>query len=206
MQKLFIVATITLALVFLHNEKASAQAPKFGYFDMDYMVSLLPGVSDVDSLRMAFENDTLGARYDSLLSELRKEDSLIKNQLCGMPTRVDTARQQKMANLFYAVQNWQQYAREQSEQRQGQLMQPFLDTVRHALQAVIEEQRYSYVFRKRTFWYAAQTDDLKFPVAKKLGLRLPPQLQGPIETVELFFNKDSDRGGIFDPHAWITRP
>ena len=175
MKKLFTIATVTVALLFAGNEKAAAQAPKFGYFDMDYVVSLMPGVSKVDTLVAVFERDSLGAEYDFNLGELKRLDSTFKKDSATLPPRVREQQQQQMAQLFYTIQNWQQYAQQISQQKQQQLMQPFYTKVVNAFQQVIDEQKYTYVFRKEALWQAPPADNLVIPVARKLGLKLPVQ-------------------------------
>jgi len=175
MKKLFTIATIAVALLFAGNEKAAAQAPKFGYFDMDYVVSLMPGVSKIDTTVALFERDSLGAEYDFNLGELKRMDSTFKKDSISMPPMARQKMQQDMAQLFYTIQNWQQYAQQISQQKQQQLMQPFYTKVVNAFQAVIDEQKYTYVFRKEALWQAPPADNLVIPVAKKLGLKLPVQ-------------------------------
>lgn len=176
MKKLLTIAALTAALLFAGNDKAAAQN-KFGYFDLDYVVSLMPGVSKVDTLMAAFEKDSLGMEYDFNLSELKRLDSTFKKDSISMPPRVREQQQQQMANLFYTIQNWQQYAQQISQGKQQQLMQPFLAKAINAFQTVVTEQKYTYVFKRDGLWLAPPADNLIIPVAKKLGLKLPPEEQ-----------------------------
>lgn len=180
MKKLLTIAAVTVALLFAGNDKAAAQN-KFGYFDLDYVVSLMPGVSKVDTLMAVFEKDSLGAEYDFNLSELKRLDSTFKKDSATMPPRVREQQQQQMANLFYTIQNWQQYSQQISQAKQQQLMQPFLAKAINAFQAVVTEQKYTYVFKRDGLWLAPPADNLIIPVAKKLGLKLPQEDQ-PAET------------------------
>ena len=172
MKKLFTIAAITVALLFTGNNEASAQN-KFGYFDLDYVVSLMPGVSKIDTLMAVFEKDSLGAEYDFNLGELKRLDSTFKADSIKLAPRVREQMQQQMANLFYTVQNWQQYAQQISQGKQQQLMQPFLAKAINAFQAVVAEGKYTYVFKRESLWQAPEGDNLIIPVAKKLGLKLP---------------------------------
>jgi outer membrane protein len=174
MKKLLTIAAVTVALLFAGNDKATAQN-KFGYFDLDYVVSLMPGVSKVDTLMAIFEKDSLGMEYDFNLSELKRLDSTFKKDSASLPPRVREQQQQQMANLFYTIQNWQQYAQQISQGKQQQLMQPFLAKAINAFQAVVAEQKYTYVFKRDGLWLAPPADNLIIPVAKKLGLKLPEE-------------------------------
>ncbi len=174
MKKLLTIAAVTVALMFAGTDKAAAQN-KFGYFDLDYVVSLMPGVSKVDTLMASFERDSLGAEYDFNLSELKRLDSAFKKDSATLPPRVREQQQQQMANLFYTIQNWQQYAQQISQGKQQQLMQPYLAKAINAFQAVVAEQKYTYVFKRDGLWLAPPADNLIIPVAKKLGLKLPEE-------------------------------
>lgn len=174
MKKLLAIATITVALLFTDNDTATAQN-KFGYFDLDYVVSLMPGISKVDTLMAVFEKDSLGAEYDFQLSELKRMDSTFKADSIKLPPRVREQQQQQMAQLFYTIQNWQQYSQQVLQAKQQQLMQPFIIKASNAFQAVVTEQKYTYVFKRESLFLAPPADDLVIPVAKKLGLKLPQQ-------------------------------
>ncbi|MEO7310629.1 MAG: OmpH family outer membrane protein [Chitinophagaceae bacterium] len=172
MKKLLTIAAVTVALLFAGNNDVAAQN-KFGYFDLDYVVSLMPGVSKVDTLMQSFERDSLGAEYDFNLGELKRMDSTFKADSIKLAPRVREQMQQQMAQLFYTVQNWQQYAQQISQGKQQQLMQPFLAKAINAFQAIVAEQKYTYVFKRESLWQAPEGDNLIIPVAKRLGLKLP---------------------------------
>jgi Skp family chaperone for outer membrane proteins len=182
MKKLLSTATLIVALLFAGNNEASAQN-KFGYFDLDYVVSLMPGVSKIDTIMEAFQRDSLGAEYDFNLSELKRMDSTFKKDSATLPPRVREQQQNQMAQLFYTIQNWQQYAQQIAQAKQQQLMQPYLAKAITAFQTVVAEQKYTWVFKRDALWQAPEADNLIIPVAKKLGLKLPqseqPQQEAP---------------------------
>lgn len=177
MKKLFVFAAVIASLSFSGN-KATAQN-KFGYFDLDYIVSLMPGISKIDTVLAAFERDTLAPEYDFNLSELKRMDSTYKADSAKLPPRVREQQQQQMSQLFYTIQNWQQYSQQVMQQKQQQLMQPFLAKAINAFQTVVAEGKYTYVFKRDALWLAPPADNLNITVAKKLGLKLPEDQQAP---------------------------
>jgi len=187
-KKLSTVAILSLGLLFCCQSKIVAQVAKFGHFDRDKVLSGMPGFFEIDSLMAVYEKDTMGAEFDANLRELRKEDSFYtyrhEDLILSQSERND--KQEKMAHLFFVIQNWQQYAKKKAEQKQKQLMQPFIDTVMKAFQQVVFEQRYTCVFRKDALWYAPPADDLTISVAKKLGLTLLIKINGVVRPSELF--------------------
>jgi len=171
MKKLLTIATVIVALLFASNNKAAAQN-KFGYFDLDYVVSQMPGIGKIDTLMAVFQSDSLGREYDFNLSEYKRLDSTFRKDSATMPPRVRESQQQQMAQLVYTLQNWQQYSQQISQGKQQQLMQPFYAKVVKAFQAVVAEGKYTYVFKRETLFEAPPGDNLIIPVAKKLGLKL----------------------------------
>jgi Skp family chaperone for outer membrane proteins len=178
MKKLMMAAIAILSLASVGYSQATPN--KFGYFDLESVLSLMPGIEKVDSLVDKFQRDTLDPEYQFELSELNRMDSVLKadSGTSKMPPRIYQMEMQRQAERFYKLQNWQQYTQQVLQAKQQELMQPYLSRVFEALQAVINEGKYTYVFKRETLWQAPPADNLVIPVAKKLGLKLPPELSG----------------------------
>jgi Skp family chaperone for outer membrane proteins len=57
-------ATFVMAILVASNQTASAQqAIKIGYFDLEAMISLMPGAEKIDSILQAFSRDSINAEY-----------------------------------------------------------------------------------------------------------------------------------------------
>lgn len=166
-----------LVMLIAGTEKAAAQN-KFGYFDLEYVVSLMPGVEKVDSLIYIFERDSLQPEYQFELDELQRVDSTLKADSAKMPARLYQQRQQEQAQRYVKLQNWQQYSQQVLQGKQQELMSPYLNKVLEAFRAVINENKYTYVFKQDSLWDAPPGDNLVPLVAKKLGLKIPGQPAG----------------------------
>lgn len=178
MKKLFVAVVAFAALIMASSNKAAAQS-KMGYFDLEYVVSLMPGVSKVDTTLALFERDSLGAEYEFRLSEFQRNDSTLKADSAKMPTRLYQEKKNEMIQKFYILQNWQQYSQQVIQAKQQELMSPFLNKALAAFQQVVEEGKYGYVFKRESLWLAPPADNLIPAVAKKLGLKLPPDPNAP---------------------------
>jgi outer membrane protein len=183
MKKLFVAVVAIAAITLASFDKAAAQS-KMGYFDLEYVVSLMPGVSKVDTTLAMFERDSLGAEYDFRLGEFQRNDSTLKADSAKMPARLYTDRKNEMIQKFYVLQNWQQYSQQVSQAKQQELMAPFLNKALAAFQQVVEEGKYGYVFKRESLWIAPPGDNLIPLVAKKLGLKLPVDPNAPPEQKE----------------------
>jgi outer membrane protein len=183
MKKVLVVAVAVLGLVVTGTEKAAAQTTpnKFGYFDLEYVLSVMPGIEKVDTLMQVFERDSLNPEYQFELAELNRMDSTLKADSAKMPARLYQQRQQEQIQRYYKLQNWQQYSQQIMQSKQQELMAPYLNKVLEAFQAVIAEGKYTYVFKRETLWQAPPADNLIPIVAKKLGIKLPVDPNAPAE-------------------------
>ena len=176
MKKLFAIATITVVMMFAGKDEVAAQT-KFGYFDLDYVVSLMPGVGRVDTLLAAYEQDSIGQEYQYRISEYQRDDSTLRADSAKMPASLYKDRRNKLFQTAYILQNWQQYSQQAMQSKQQELMQPFLAKAINAYQTVVTEGKYAYVFKRDALWQAPPADNLIIPVIKKLGLKVPDELQ-----------------------------
>lgn len=174
-------AAFLVGLGFMASHSAHAQtAPnKFGYFDLDYMVSLMPGVERVDSLLQVFQRDSLNPEYQYELEELQRNDSTLKADSAKMPARLYQQRQQEQAQRFYKLQNWQQYSQQVMQAKQAELLEPTYKKVFDAYKKVKEEGKYTYIFKQDSLFDAPPGDNLVPLVAKKLGVKLPANAEQP---------------------------
>ena len=178
MKKLFVALAAVAGLMLAGSEKATAQS-KMGYFDLEYVVGLMPGVSKVDTLLAQFERDSLGMEYDFRLGEFQRNDSTLKADSAKMPARLYQEKKNDMIQKFYVLQNWQQYSQQVSQAKQQELMAPYFNKALAAFKQVVDEGKYGYVFKRESLWIAPPADNLIPLVAKKLGLKLPVDPNDP---------------------------
>ncbi len=171
-------AALIGAAFFTGGQQAEAQN-KFGYFDLETMVSLMPGVEKVDTALQIFERDSIGQEYDFELSEFQRQDSILKKDSAIMPARVYQQRQQEQARRFVKLQNWQQYAQQLMQAKQQELLAPYYEKVANAFRDVVKEGKYTYVFKQESLYEAPPGENLILLVAKKLNVTLPKELTDP---------------------------
>lgn len=167
------MAAIAILVFTVASTKQAEAQNKFGYFDLEYVVSIMPGVEKVDTLMFLFERDSLTSEYKLELDELQRMDSILKKDSATMPAHYYRQRQQEQAQRYVKLQNWQQYSQQMMQGKQQELMSPYLNKVLEAFRAVVTENKYTYVFKQDALWDAPQADNLVPLVAKKLGIKLP---------------------------------
>lgn len=180
MKKFFLLtlSVFTLGVAF----KSAAQAPvlKIGVFDIDMMVQALPEYRSIDSLTANYEQDSLGAQYQSYQSEYQRLDSTFKaDSVAKRPQSVldysNNLKRQMAFNLVY----WQQISQQKSNDFRAQLAQPLALRVLNAYKKVLATNKYSLILKPNTYEVGTPHLENIFPlVAKEMNVTLPPGLTG----------------------------
>ncbi len=177
MKKLFAVAALAMAIMFGGNQKATAQN-KFGYFDDKTVLSMMPGIGKIDTALAVFQQDSLGAEKEFRTAEFYRNDSTLKaDSVTLVKARIYDQKKKDLIQQFYLLQNWDQYAQQQMQSKQGELLQPFQEKLATAFNAVVKEGGYTYVFKMENLYSAPPADNLIPAVLKKLGIKIPQQDQ-----------------------------
>jgi outer membrane protein len=177
MKKLLVGALALVGFMLATTNEAAAQN-KFGYFNIQYVVSQMPGIAKVDTLLAVFEADSLNPEYQFELDELKRSDSTLKADSAKMPARLYQQRQQEQAQRFYKLQNWQQYSQQVMQNKEQELLAPYYNKVLAAFKQVVDEGKYTYVFKEESLLIAPPADNLIPLVAKKVGIKLPAEATG----------------------------
>ena len=177
MKKMFLGFALIAGICFAGGQQANAQAVKMGYFDLEAMISLMPGTEKIDSILQAFVRDSINTEYDFRVAEFNRQDSILRADSAKTPPKVYQERKTKLFQEFYLLQNWQEYSQQMYQQKQQQLVGPYAQKAIEAFRAVVSEGKYTHVFKADSFYEAPKTDDLMPLVAKKLGIKLPTEAQ-----------------------------
>jgi Skp family chaperone for outer membrane proteins len=175
MKKTLLVVLMAIGFAAASNT-ANAQQ-KLGYFDADAVLSLYPNLTKIDTLLYIYRTDSLGTEREIAVSEFERLDSTIKKDSAKINPKVLEKMKTDRIQYYIKLQSWQQYEQQAMQQKQQELLAPFYNQIMQALQVVISEGKYTYVFKKDVLWMAPPNDNLIIPVAKKLGLKIPQQGQ-----------------------------
>ena len=157
------------------TSNVSAQAIKIGYFDLEQMISLMPGTEKIDSIMQAFYRDSINAEYEFRVNEFNFNDSTLRADSARIPPKVYQERKNKLFQEFYLLQNWQEYSQQMYQQKQQELVGPYAHKAIAAFRQVVADGKYTHVFKSDSFYEAPESDNLLPKVAEKLGIKLPPQ-------------------------------
>jgi outer membrane protein len=179
MKKFLVVSTLCVGLASISNTAtAQAQPIRIGVFDADGVLSLMPGIGKVDTTLRRYVQDSLNPRRDYILSELKRKDSTYRADSAKLAPQVREIMQKDIAQDYYTIQNWQQIQQEAVQAKQQELTAPFYEKIYSTLQEIVQDQKYTHVFKDNVFVMPIPlTDNLSIKVAQRLKLKLPKEVE-----------------------------
>lgn len=185
MKKVLIAVVALVGLLISTNEtKAQAQV-KIGFFDLETMVTVMPGYRSVDSLLQIYERDSLTTEYDFYQSEFRRLDSTFKaDSAAGKAKNVLELIQRQRSDVAVNLIYWQQISQQKIEGKRNVLAGPMVQLVFAAYQKVLQRGNYTFVLNPQALEGVSlrmgltKAENLFIPVAKELKIDLPEELGG----------------------------
>ncbi|MDI9338050.1 MAG: OmpH family outer membrane protein [Alphaproteobacteria bacterium] len=169
---LIVVAGLTMGF-----NRAHAQTHRIGYFNDQAVLSLYPGISGkLDTALQNYNRDTLQEEYYYTLRQYTLKDSNYRLDSANMRPIQRELEQADISKLRYKLVNWQQYQQQVLQQKQEEFLKPFLEKIVAALNEVVQQEKFTYVFKEESLSPYVQPpleDNLTIPVALKLKLEIP---------------------------------
>ena len=180
--KKHLFACVVFALGLSISNKTNAQV-KIGVFDEETILSLMPGIQKVDTLLQKYLMDSLKPEYDYEVYQFQTKDSTYKRDSATLNSSVKSIMRKEIGQHLSKIQNWQQYQQQMLQGKQQEFLKPFLEKIYSALQLVLQEQKYTHVFKKDVFIYADKSDELMLRVIQKLKIPVPKEVEDQIKAL-----------------------
>lgn len=181
MKKLLFVS-MAFALSLFATTQTNAQV-KIGTFDEEAILSLMPGIQKVDTLLQKYVADSLKPEYEYEIYQFQTKDSTFKRDSANMNSSVKAIVKKEIGQHLAKIQNWQQYQQQMLQAKQQEFLRPYLEKIYAALQVVLQEQKYTHVFKKDVFIYADKSDELMLRVIQKLRIPVPRDVEEQIKAL-----------------------
>ncbi|MEM1324866.1 MAG: OmpH family outer membrane protein [Bacteroidota bacterium] len=167
MKNILRIATLCLAMVAF---AASAQAQKFGYVNTNKILENLPAVKQADA-NIAAMQQQLENKYKKDLEALQAAYTAVQQK---MQTGELSPKQQEEEAAKLKTQEDKLRAFEAESQnklvaKRNELVQPILDRVNNAIQAVGKEGGYQFIFDEQVLLYKDASQDVTEQVKAKLA-------------------------------------
>lgn len=154
-----------------------AQELKIGYTNAEYLLGLLPEAKQIEADLRAYETqlqNQLKAKYQDLQTKIGdyQANEASYNEL------IKADKQRELTSLQESLQQFQTDAEQSLVTKRNQLLQPAVEKIGTAIQAVAEENSYSMVLSAGSpgfdvLLYASEKHDVSELVLKKLGIDPP---------------------------------
>lgn len=168
------------AFLFFTGNPAHAQV-KVGVFDIDLMVTAMPGYATVDSLLGVYQKDSLGAEYEYYLGEYHRLDSTLHNvDTPGVKAGTVPATKMKFDNdqrqqIVGTIVNWRDIAQRKYDYKKSVLSQNLYKAVATSYQKILASKGYAIVLKPGAYEFGPRYDNIFIAVAKDLKLSGLPQ-------------------------------
>jgi Skp family chaperone for outer membrane proteins len=173
---------MAFALSLSATTQTNAQV-KIGTFDEEAILSLMPGIQKVDTLLQKYVADSLKPEYEYEIYQFQTKDSTFKRDSANMNSSVKAIVKKEIGQHLAKIQNWQQYQQQMLQAKQQEYLRPYLEKIYAALQVVLQEQKYTHVFKKDVFIYADKSDELMLRVIQKLKIPVPRDVEEQIKAL-----------------------
>lgn len=185
MKKAFWIAAVALLAGFgptwigsqAHAQQASQ---KIGFTNVDYLLSQMPELKTIET-----EIKTKETQYQNLLQQRQKElqdkFAAYQKNAATMSEVIRTDTEKQLQNLQASMQELQQNASTELQQKQQQLLAPVLEKIDKAIKEVAKENGYTFVISSDisnqlspVLLYSTEEFDITSLVFKKLGVTPKP--------------------------------
>lgn len=161
------------ACLFAFGGNAMAQQKiKLGHINSNELMQIMPGRDSAQTVLQA-EVSGLEEQLKSMQSELEKRYNEYMEKQSGWTDLIRNTKQRELQDMSTRIQEFQENAQKNLQQREQELLQPIIDRAKKAISEVAAEGGYSYILDSGTaaVLYSQDSDDIMPMVKKKLGLK-----------------------------------
>jgi len=144
MKRITGIAALIIILAFAGNN-AMAQAPKFGHINSEELIQLLPEFDSATAKIEKFRQDLVNA-LELMSVELNNKSDSYNKESKNLTDIVKQTKEQELMDMNRRIQEFQNSAQQQLQDKQVELFQPVYAKVDKAIKDVGKENGFIYVF------------------------------------------------------------
>lgn len=166
--RLFALVAIVLACSFTSQAQTTL---KIGYVDFNTLLAAMPGIDSV-KIKLQKYQQTLSDQMDAMKSEFENKYLDYQSQTASMSDLIKQTKEKELQDLQARIDAFQQKANNDLQAKQQELVQPFIDKARSAINEVAKENKYTYILNaiEDVVLYKEATEDVMSLAKKKLGI------------------------------------
>ncbi|NMM49790.1 OmpH family outer membrane protein [Flammeovirgaceae bacterium KN852] len=159
---------------------AQGQQLKIGYTNVDYVLSNMPQMKNVQSEFETYQKqlqNQIQAKQNTLRERLTEYEQNVQANQWSDVVRADKERE--LQQMDQNLQKFAQDAQKSMQSKYTELLQPLYKQIEEAIQNVAKEGGYTHIFNSGTpgtdiLLYADDDSDVTNKVFAKLGITPPP--------------------------------
>lgn len=169
--KTILKMTLIAAALLAVSATGTLSAQKFGYVNIEELISVMPEMNDVRTKLNALQTD-LEAQMNLLRDELTKKSDEFERTMATMTDSVKKLKEEELQRIYQQMQTFQQSAQSDLEKQYQELMEPLFEKAQVAINNVAVEQGLAGVFAAGALIYTDKNVMVDvLPLAKKrLGI------------------------------------
>lgn len=178
--KIFKITLLVASIAIFFSANAQIKPFRMGYTNVDYLISLHPDSKKVDSDLKNYRT-SLDKEAEGLTKEFREKYESYQKGAAMMAEPVRVTKEKELGELQERIQEFQRSAEADLQKKQIELLQPVLDKIQKAIDAVADENGFTYIFNSDAGYgttpvllHGPEKDNVTELVLKKLGITPPP--------------------------------
>lgn len=160
---------IAICLLAMGGNAMAQKNVKLGHINSQELMQIMPGRDSVQAV-LQKEVADLEATLKSMYSEYETRSNDYMQNQAGWTDLIRQTKQREIQDMQARIQEFQQSAQSQMQEREAELTKPIIDRAKKAIEDVAREGGYSYVFDGATLLYSQDSEDIMPLVKKKLGI------------------------------------
>ncbi|WP_162416578.1 OmpH family outer membrane protein [Cyclobacterium roseum] len=168
---------LSAIVLFCFGFVASAQDLKIGYTNVEYIMSLMPEMEQIDADIQDYSNQ-LGQQIQTKSQNFQQQVQTYQQSAQTMTEEARATKEQELQSLQQEIQKFEQDAQSSYQRKLQELLEPVQTKVYNAINAVAAENNYTHVFSDSAgqapiLLYTRDDDPFTDLVIAKLGLEAP---------------------------------
>ena len=172
--KRFISITVLIIVIALTGNSAMAQTLKFGHINSDELIQIMPEYDSATVTLEAFRKDLINA-LELMSVEFNNKNEAYQKDSKNLSDIVKQTKEQELIDMQKRIQDFQNNAQTQLQNKQAEVFQPIYAKVDKAIKDVGKDNGFLYVFdvAKGSLLYYDETKSTNVLslVKTKLGLK-----------------------------------
>ncbi len=152
---------------------------KVGYFDLAYIMPLLPEVkkAETDIEAYAKQLDAEFTKKQKEFNDKYKDLAEAVKSLDGLSQTILNAKQEELQSLQKQLQDFEQRSVSDIQTRRDKALEPIYAKIETAVKEVATGNAYTHVLRAEACYLPVKENNVSNLVLKKLGVTPPPPIE-----------------------------